>query len=161
MADPLQQQIIDAIKTRSATISVGNGYRTEIGSNVSEWKTKDWEPGEMPGMTISDPDTGVSGWKLRTSGGVRKAIMRVEIAAAVEIAGSGQTNAAVMKVARNALADIYKMVGVDQKWGGLAIESKPTNHSLANEQAEKIIAGCRVTFDIEYRFLAFDLETTG
>ncbi len=166
MADPIQKQIMDAIATRTATITTGAGYRTEIGSKVFRWKAKGWDAvhaADMPGVSISDPTTSEENFKLRSqaaAGGVWENKTRVEFMIAAQLADDS-TEQELADYARDAIADIYQMIGTDQKWGGLALWTIPIDHTIQVIQENKTFAGAKVAVDVVYRTKAFLIDTQG
>ncbi len=165
MADSLQRQIVDAIATRTATILTSGIYKTDIGNNVFRWKTKGWEAEsqEMPGVNIKDPDTPIENLKLRSNGvnkgGVWEHTTRIDFEVAVRLDADDSANKDVANKARDAIDDIYTMIGIDQKWGGLALWTIAVSHSIDVVQQEKTFAGAKVSVDVVYRTLAFDTDT--
>ncbi len=163
MADSIQRQIMQAIATRAATINTPT-FRTDIGNNVFRWKSKGWQDTEMPGISISDPSTPVENFKLRSSngpGGVWKKSTRVEFQVAVRLSPDDSSNQSVADKVRDAIADVYQMIGVDQTWGGLALWTVPADHTIAVIQEDKIYGGGKISVDVNYRTLAFDMDTQG
>jgi len=69
MADSIQRQIMDKIETRLATVLISGGFKTDIGTNVFQWKTKAWESQEMPGVSFKDPNTPSEWDKMRGNAG--------------------------------------------------------------------------------------------
>jgi len=165
MADSLQRQIVDAIATRAATILTSGVFKTDIGEHVFRWKTKGWEAQEMPGVSIKDPDTPIEIFKLRSSGvnkgGVWQHITRIDFEVAVRLTGDNNSNKDVVDKVRDAIDDVYTMIGIDQKWGGLALWTIPVDHTIAVDQEEKTFGGAKISVDVVYRTLAFDTDTQG
>ncbi len=160
MADSIQKQIMDAIATRAATILVSGGFKTDIGTNVFRWKTKGWETQEMPGIAIKDPTTPVEITKMRSNGGIWEHKTRVELQVGVELADDS-TNQAVADKVRDAIDDVYKMIGVDQTWGGIARWTIPVDHAIDVVEENKTYGGGNIKVDVSYETLAFDTDAQG
>ncbi len=48
MADSKRQQIISAIKTGLQSITIANGYETDLGSSIYEWRLAEYQSMELP-----------------------------------------------------------------------------------------------------------------
>ena len=53
MPDTKRQKIISAIVARMETIRTANGYQTEIGAHVDDWRTN-WPTEQMPALSVCD-----------------------------------------------------------------------------------------------------------
>lgn len=145
-----RQQIVDAVKSRFAAISVANGYLTEIGAQQTEWHTTPKEPDQLPGHDIRDetekaetPETG------RNAAILTRYLEFTVIAEIVET-----TDTAVN--ARKALADMIKAIGVDQTWNGLARRTLPIEESVLVDGEGQRIGAARLKMQIEYGRRAWD-----
>ena len=151
MADSIRQQIVNAVKTRLATIRLSNGYETEIGAHVFEWLTQDLQASELPCVEFIDP-------KCQTIQHVSN-VQEHDLEVWLKITGEPGTN--VAQWTRKAVADVWKMVGVDRKWSGLALTTYPKpppddSDALGFEQGNKIVSGADVKLIIKYRTRNFD-----
>jgi hypothetical protein len=108
-----RQDICDAVKVRLATIKVINGYYSNLGSNVYEWRDTDNSPipvGSLPAVVLKDSDvdiyTEVIGkWNHYLTLGF-------------EIYCTHLTD--VASEVRKIIEDVFKAIGTDPKWGGLS-----------------------------------------
>ena len=167
MADSIQDQIMDAIATDAATITTANGYKTDIGNNVFEWKTKGWsvEAGEMPGISFKDTTDSIEWDKMRGNaagepGGEWQHTLRVEFQVAI-VLNAGDSNELVANKVRDAINDVYRMIRLNFKWGGLALWTKPVDHSIALVEEETTLGGGKVNIDIVFETIAFNTDTQG
>lgn len=137
-----RQQIVDAIKTRLQGILTVNGYNSNLGSNVFEWRTQTISASSLPALAfrdisanrVEDGPIGIFRWSLN---------MELEI-----VAESGSSTPAEI---RKMIADAYKVIGVDPKWGDLAqFTAQPESDEMQFEQSEKIIGGASIKFSIVY-----------
>lgn len=165
-SDIIQQAIFDELVEKLATITTGNGYRTNIGENVIPWKVAPWELDQMPGVSVADTSTGVEDWKMRQAspgerGGVQRNMMQVEIAVAVAAVESDAQAEDQMAEVQKAFADIYALIRVNSKWSGNALNTNPQSHTKQIVQEDKIICGGKITLQIEFRTLAFKADQTG
>ncbi len=144
MAESIRQQIMSALKTRMQTITTGNGYVTNIGSNVFEWRTTDFQVSELPAMDIRD-----TGEEVEVRGGNHIYTLTVEIESKV----SGATSGADM---RDIMADIIKAIGTDTGFSNLVQDTKPVqNESTGLGQNDKKIGSILMTFEMRYLTKAF------
>lgn len=135
----IRQQIVTAVAARLATILTANGYQTDLGENVFQFKPEPWTTTEMPGTDLREEvtdDTLSFGLEIHTM----KVICRCMV-----------TGAASNEDVRKVHGDITTMVGTDPTWGGLAQNTGLVTARLAEvRQAEELFSGVDVTFDIEY-----------
>jgi hypothetical protein len=144
MPDSRRQQIIDAIKVLLATVTVANGFKTNVGSNVFEWKSIDFQETEIPGMDVRDP-----GEEVETKGGRHYYTLTIEIEAKV----SASTTT---KQAREVLADIQTLMGENQNIGGLAHLVRPVQNELLDfEKGNKKFGTVLLRFEVQYATNAF------
>ncbi|MCK9570060.1 hypothetical protein M0R72_14045 [Candidatus Pacearchaeota archaeon] len=137
----IRQQIITAIDTRLRTITVANSYTTNAGAHVYDWLDRDLADTELDAIIYRDRSDVIE--HNLTDAFTHR--LRVEIDARSKNAAS--TAAQIRKI----IDDIYKAIGVDDTWGGLAQDtSMPTNVEMAIEQADKIMGGASFTIEIEY-----------
>lgn len=145
MADSIRQQIVDAILTRMQTILIVNGYETDLGNNVFEWRTTDLQESELPGLIVRDVSEDVA-----VRGGNHVCTLNIE----VEAKASGTTSATVI---RDIIADITKAIGTDINFSNLVQETEPVeNESLGFEQKDKKFSGATMRFNCVYVTNAFD-----
>jgi hypothetical protein len=148
MADSIRQQIVSAFKTRIQTIKISNGYETNIGNNIFEWKTTDFQESELPGADIRD-----TGEEVEVRGGNHIYTLTIELEAKI-------TGATMATQARDIIADCMKAIGVDPRLGGLVQETKPVNNeSLGFEQKDKKIGSLTMKFTLTYITRAFSPYT--
>ena len=141
-----RQQIVDAIKVRLAGITTANGYQTDIGLKQTEWdpgpKGADPEADELPGHDIRD-EVETASTKDKNSGTFDRELEIVVIAELKE-PGPGAT------LARRALEDLIKAIGVDPTWGGLARRTLPVEEDINDDELGQQIGAARLRFKVEY-----------
>jgi len=113
----LRQQIVDAIVTRFKDISTAGGYQTDLGTRVFLGRTTEPVESECPALNIWDTDED----NARRLNRIHE--HRLKIQAFVYQAGSTVAGGAYV---RKAVADIFKAIGVDVTWGGLALDTEPS-----------------------------------
>lgn len=141
-----RQRIIDAVKARFAGITTAAGYQTDIGLKQTEWnpgpKGADPEADELPGHDIRD-EVETAAVKDKNSGTYDRELEVVVIAELKED-GAGAS------LARMALEDMVKAVGVDPTWGGLARRTVPVEEDINVDELGQQIGAARLRFKVEY-----------
>lgn len=140
MADSIRQQIIDKIDTRFKAIKITGGYKTNIGNNVFDWLARDLADTELDALIYRDKRNEVS-W---TEFGAIANRITLEIEIKTK---SGSTTA---KQTRMMIEDVYKAIGTDETWGGLALITIPKSEEMDLEFSDKKIGSATITVEIEY-----------
>lgn len=138
--DSIRQQIIDAIDSRLKTITMQNGYNSDIGNNVFYWRAENYGKEELPLMEYRD-----IACATRRKGLLEENTITVEVEVAT---AAGTTTAREIK---SMIADTRKAIQIDTTWGKLAANTRCTGDEIAIEQKEKIIGGAKITFEIDFR----------
>lgn len=149
MADSIRQQIIDAIDTRLKTILVVNGYKTNAGQHVYEWRETPLDESLLPAIVYRDVNCDNS--FMATGVHFHKMNMEIEV-----VCAAGTTTPAG---AREIIADVVKAIGTDIEWGNLAINTYPGIDEMQVEQNDKKIAGILMRFEIHFRTKEWDPYT--
>lgn len=151
MADSIRQKITDAVSARLALIKTVNGYETDLGLKVFEWRVAEIPESDLPaavyrdiGCDTSDSEGSSMGYHLHS--------LNMEI----ELFASGSTSPATM---RKMIADVFKAIGVDDTWGGLALTTRPQGDKADVEQEEKKFTNTLVSIVVEFETLAWDAYT--
>ena len=143
MATSVRESIVASIITRLATITTANGYETEIGSNVSDWKVTDAQESDLPCITVKDPSEDVE-----TRGGNHLCRLQIELEA--KVAGVDRA------IPRKVLADVQKAIGVDPNFDNQVTLTEPVeNETLDFEQQNKVFSSIIMKFVVNYATLAF------
>lgn len=138
-SDTIRQQIMDAVRIRFSNILVANGYKTDIGNNVFEWRDADIEAAKLPAIKYRDSDGSI---EAITVGEVENHI-KVE----VEISTAGSAG---LDELRNAVADMTLAIGVDVTFGGLAQDTSLFNDNYSIEHVENKYYRAALSFDITF-----------
>lgn len=147
--DSKRQLICQKIDARFKTILISNGYNTDLGKNVFEWRDNPIDENELPSLTwrdVSEDDSNASAGTI----GYHNHVMTMELKVAT---AKGTTTA---KEIRALLADIIKAVGVDQTWGRLATRTDPVSNEMQVEEVETIIGGVTITLNITYQTMKWN-----
>jgi hypothetical protein len=137
-----RQDIVGEINTRFAAITVDNGYNTDIGLNLTEWKLDDFPEAELPGGSWKDSE-----------GTAAQSEKKNAHEHTMDIVFSGYCKAAaedVAELAREIIEDVHKAIGVDAFWNTNAVRTAPGKNLIEIEQDNKTIARVTVYFSIFY-----------
>ncbi len=144
MADSIRQQIITELISIFEKNTKLYGHKTNLGSNVFEWKTTNFQEADLPGMTISD-----TGETVEVRGSMHYYTLSVEIEAKVQ--ASTTTN-----IAREVIADIITIIGQNCTIGGLAYNVAPVENELLDfEKANKNFGTILMKIEIKYATKSF------
>lgn len=137
-----RQTLVDRILARFATITIANGYLTNVGAKVKEWQTTPLDETELTTLLVRDtiasvrpdpngPNSSKHTWTQQI---IVDAVLQESAQNAVE--------------ARKTISDINKAVAVDQTWGGLARRSEQVNEKLMLDKSGARVAGVQVIFNV-------------
>lgn len=149
MPTPRHQLVIDAIKTRFAAITVANGYATNLGEKLFEWREMEsFDSSELPAINLKDPQ----GETVQALSGVHDHKLTIW----AELLWANRSNIAAD--VRLMIADVQKAIGVDRRWGGIARDTDPQGFEILVQQNSGAVnvGGCRFKFDVTYRTKSFD-----
>ena len=135
-----RQQIMDRIALQLTTITVANGYYTNMGSHVYVWRPIPVLQDESVGVSLHDTSDEIT---EKFAGNQVNHLLTVEM----DIISFGGTDDLI----RQALADIYKLVSTDTTWNGLAITTEPVKDEMMIQYQDKRIAGSTLTINVVYR----------
>lgn len=147
--DSKRQLICTRLDARLKTILIADGYNTDLGRNVFEWRDNPIDQSELPAVNwrdISEDDSNATAGTV----GYHTHVITMELKIAT---AKGTTTA---KEIRALLADIVKAVGVDQTWGRQAIRTDPMSNEMVIEEVEDIIGGLTVTLAITYQTIKWN-----
>lgn len=140
-----RQDIITELISKLATITKTNGYATDIGSKVYEWKTTDVGSDEENCIVVWDTNSKViepyeeedntdpKHWK--------------QLTVKMVVVTSGATTAANL---RSMIADVYKLIGLNVTWGGNAWETILEGDEMILDQQKKLYGATEITINIVY-----------
>ena len=122
--------LMSAVVARFQTITTANGYYSNLGSNVFEWRPRvlsetgggyvPTEQSELPALHVRDPLDEVIAVNLK---GQETHSLNLEL----EISHEGGATAATM---RKEVSDVLKAVSTDTKWSG---EAQSTSQEYTTE----------------------------
>lgn len=141
MAASTWQQIIGAVKTQLATIRKVNGYETDAGFKVFEWKATASPYDDLPVIHLKDTSLHVA------QGTIQQYTWALQIDIEIAASKSAQTSAEIRSMAQDVISALWK----DKTISGLALNiSQPQIEDFTIQKDEKVIGGavirCVVTF---------------
>ena len=139
MADK-RQQIVDAIRTRLAGILILNGYHTDIGRHVFEWKVTAFAVSDLPGVAYRDTDPVIR----ELTGGMQDVSLPVEF-----IIGAA-SGASTMQVIRSAIEDVLAAINQDFTWGGLAWDTSIDTIEAFAEAEGRLTGLAKIAATVKY-----------
>lgn len=135
-----RQEIVDAIRERLATIRTVNGYATDVGAHVFEWRGKAMAESDLPAVAFRDTEL-----KLRElTGGMQDVSLSVELI--VVVSAGAQT----MGMTRAAIDDVIAAINFDPTWGGLAWDTAVDAIETAADHESRLVAFGRLVATVRY-----------
>lgn len=131
-----RQNIIDRIRTLLSQIKVTNGYETDIGINVFEWRENPVETSKLPAVYIRDKSV-----QYNENFGTLDCVMALEL----EVFCTGSTSHSYL---RKALKDISGVMTEDNIPGVFRVYI--IDDSMDVEQQENIIGSMNISYGIQY-----------
>ena len=156
MADSKRQQVVDALVTRLETISTVNGFETNAGTNVFQWRGYDIPDNKRPAIDVRDSEQ-----TLETEAGeADRHTLVVEINC---FAAGADSPADIRKI----MADVVKAIRDDPSFPRLGGEGVAEDVNLVQQtiedvehKEERITAG-QVGITIEFMTAHFNSYTGG
>ena len=135
-----RQNIVDAVAARLALISTANGYDSNIGGKVFVWRKTPVTLQETPCICIFDTtaDSSVLAYPKRDH----------RLTIAIECLVSDRTTASQARAMAN---DIYKAIGVDETFSGLALKSDLNGHEIEIAPAGDTTGAVKIMLEVTYR----------
>ena len=142
MAISKRQAICTAIDTRLKTITIVNGYETNLGNNVYEFWDIALEESELPAVIWKDGNE--SSTLLVTN--MQDRTLTIELVLQT-------TGVNAPSDLRKMIADIEKAMNIDDTWNNLVINSSVLDIKdvFEIEYQERRIGACRAAFTVTYR----------
>lgn len=140
MSDSTRQSIITALEARMRTILTANGYKTNAGAHVFDWLDRDLADAELDAIVYRDTNNNI----------ISEGFDYYENRLRVEIEAKAKSAATTAAQVRKIIKDIYKAIGTDETFGGLAHYSEPVSDALDIQQADKIAGSATVIIEIIY-----------
>ena len=146
MTVSIRQLIMTALENQLKRISVLNGYHTDLGVHVFEWRDTPLNTTEMPGVVYRDQVD----IKSMTFG-------QEEHQLQISLDVSANTTPAGMRLL---IADIIKCLGANRTLGGLAEDILPvSDQAIQGERKDLHFFGIVLKFIIQFVTANFDPYT--
>jgi len=129
---------MDKVMARLQSITIANGYNYDLGAHVYEWRVTPLEEANLPAIVYRDVDDSVELIEAH----------RHKLGLEIEVIAKGDTSIVDM---RKMIADVYKAIGTDIHWDGLALNTYPQGDKIVKEQETQTIVGASINIVIEYR----------
>lgn len=135
-----RKDLMAAVATRFAAITVANGYQTNIGSKFKRWYVTSLDPAQLDALIVNDglftrnsddPNSGRHTWELTIFANI--------------VLGPGDANP---ELATKAIEDVYKAIGVDPRWSGLARRTDEVSDEIKVDKEGTRVGGAQVIFKI-------------
>ena len=151
MADSRRQRIVAAIVTRMALINGAGSYETNIAGRVKDSETN-WaqDQATLPAISIFDGDAIAN----PTSTGAYRGVVHEM---AVMIKGYTEQGSTAAN-ARKLIKDIKTAIRVDDKWSGLAMQSREVADRVVRNDESYEVEGCEVEIGVMFNTLKFNAE---
>lgn len=138
--DPIDEQILAAVKTRLSLITNGSTYFYTPGEVLRDWKNFD----EVKGF----PFYGVIEGELKRE---EATFSNVEVTLPATIVGWVKHDTDRRSVLNKAVADVIRAIYTDETWGGLALITKVVSRATDEAAiAAKPFAYFELSIQIEY-----------
>ena len=136
-----RQDIITGLKAQLATISVANGYNTNMGSNVVEWRLSPISDAQLPMVEIRDSESNVS---EDMNNVLSNKTLDIAITVYNTVSTAGTT-------ARLYIEDVLKAISTDLSLGGAAYDLNEGVSTIEASQDSDIIIAAIVNITAEYQ----------
>ena len=146
----IRQRIMDAVKARFQGILISSGYLTNLGQNVKDWQESPLPAGAADSLILKDP---VCSSASSAIGATQYHEHNLDVEASLETGSSASATPAEM---RKMVGDIYKAIGVDSTWGGLAKRTLPQGDATTMDHSKNIISNTLFRFRIVFKTKAWD-----
>jgi hypothetical protein len=146
-----RQLLFDAVKAGFATITTANGYTSNVGQKVNEWQVKPIayadSPNLLPCTCLSDPNKRNLGPGQNVDENSSSRLFGQDFEAALVLAESNSTPAN----ARQAEADVMKMIGKNPTWGIQGVKrTEPEDSQLKMSADGTRVSEVLMKFTVKY-----------
>lgn len=138
-----RQDIITAAGVKFATITIANGYNTDIGNNVNEWKVIADEESDLPSLHYRDASV-----EVLEIEGQDNYFETKKLNLEVEIRVSGTTTPATLRLM---IEDVLAAVGKDINWSNNAYDTDYEGDTMDIDQDNLKIGSVLMNIAIGYQ----------
>jgi len=137
-----RQGIITALKTQLATITILNGYNTDLGNNVKEWYIVPADIDDFPFVEIRDESSAID--EFMNNSLVNK-ILNITITAFNSVSSLAGANA------RLYILDILKAISTDLQLSNNAYQIDEVSCNIEASQDSEILIAAIVNISVYYQ----------
>jgi hypothetical protein len=151
MPDSKRQRIVSAIVTRMALIDGTGDYETDVGGRVKD-SEMNWaeDQGHLPAISVFDGDsTGTPTSTGKATGTIHSMPVLIKYFAKQ---GTSAANC------RKGIKDIMTAIRVDDKFGGLVMQSREVRDSIVRTQETFEVEGAEVEIEVQFIGEKFNAE---
>jgi hypothetical protein len=150
MTDSIRQTIMAAFEDRLQTILISNGYQTNLGQNIFEWRGVALEDSELPAAIYRDMQDNIA-----LTFGREEHKLRIDL----DIFAEATPDAGIM---RKIIADIHiSMASPDTTLGGIAEDILPiSDETIQTEHENKKYFGISLKIIVQYVSKIWDPYTS-
>jgi len=139
-----QQKVIENLKLQLQKISIKAGYYSNLGLNVSDWRTTPFEPSELPGLDIRDSDDVIDDEGALGEINAWTHMLKTTI----EVVCVGTESAATI---RQMIYDVFKAIKVDTTLGQSVVNIFVRSYKIEAKSDEKKVVGGTIELDIQFQ----------
>lgn len=161
MADSLRQKIVDALLAQLRTITVANGYETNLGRKVFEWRDLERSPWtatdlgtESDNSALNVKDKSEPAEDATVQGRHDKDLQfELELATSKKVAGSADATPTAAHQVRKLIADIEKSLANHTTWIttlNVASISAVSVNDMDVVQEGTVLGGAKLQFSVRY-----------
>jgi hypothetical protein len=149
MADSKRQRIVSAIVTRMALINGAGDYETDVGGRVKDSETNWGQDQEhFPAISVFDGDAmGTPTSKGEPLGTIHTMAVLIKY-----YAEQGTTAANC----RKGIKDIMTAIRVDDKFGGLVMQTREGRNAIARTEGSFEVEGAEVEIEVQFKTSKLD-----
>ena len=137
MADPIRQQIMEALEDQLQTILMTGNYNSNLGSHIYEWRGTPIEEGNLPACIYRDTNDTIA----QTCGNQEH-----QLTVSLDIFANSTA-----EVMRGIIADVTKCLGANLTLGGLCEDITPiSDETIEVEHENRRIFGVTMKIVIQY-----------
>lgn len=151
MADSKRQRIVAAIVTRMALINGAGSYETNVAGRVKDSETN-WaeDQGQLPAISVFDGDA------IATPSSTGKATSTIHaMSVLIKYFAKQGTTAANC---RKGIKDVMTAIRVDDKFGGLIMQSREVRNSIVRTPESFEVEGAEVEIEVQFIGEKFNAE---
>jgi len=136
-----RQGIITGLKSVLSNISIVNGYNTDIGSNVDEWRLTPYSESDLPVIEIRDESCSITDGRNNVD---NYKTLSVTISCYDSVTATGATEM------RLYIKDVLSAIGKDPQLSGNALDIDVDSTSIEGSQDSDIIFSAVVNLSVGY-----------